>query len=317
MTDKAYSYMDWPRIEDIIYAEMNHPGDIMAPKRVKEGTIYQCFCPGAKSAVLIDRRSGRRYPMFMEDENGYFAVLVGGRRPAPHDFEIDGTLVGDPYAYPSVMTEEAASRFSAGISERVSRWMGAHVTEIDGTKGVYFALWAPNAFRVSVVGPFDKWDGRRYPMNYHEESGIFDIFIPYLEEGTEYAYELKLRDGMVYTRPDPFGTEFVLGDRPSSVVSDMKYRWHDRDYLEMRSRRADTTGQPVAIYECRLADWAAKETEETATYRTMAPKIAAHAKELGYTHIELTPVMEYPDDASNGYQTAGYYAPTSRYGTPA
>ena len=317
MTDKAYAYMDWPRIEDIIYAEMNHPGDVMAPKRVKEGTIYQCFCPGAKSAVLIDRRTGKRYPMFLEDENGYFAVLVGGRRPAPHDFEIDGTLTGDPYAYSSVMTEEAASRFSAGISERVSRWMGAHVMEVDGTKGVYFALWAPNAFRVSVVGPFDEWDGRRYPMNYHEESGIFDLFIPYLEEGTEYAYELKLKDGLVYTRPDPFGTEFILGDRPSSVVGDLRYRWHDRDYLEMRNRRADTTGQPIAIYECRLAEWAKKETEGTANYRTLAPKIASHAKALGYTHIELTPVMEYPDDKSNGYQTAGYYAPTSRYGTPA
>ena len=318
MTDKAYAYIDWPAVEGILYSDERSPREILAPRSVQEGTLYQCFAPGAETVFLLELKNGRRHRMLLEDEAGFFACVLPGKKPVAHHFIIDEKETGNPYAHQSLLAPEEESRFIAGIADRAYKLLGAHVTESDGEKGVNFALWAPNAIRVSVVGPFNDWDGRMYPMEYHEESGIFELFIPGLAAGTEYRYELKLATGLVYTRPDPFGFEFKMGEEPSSVVADLSYRWHDREYLTKRRYVTDTSDKPVAILECSLAALRARAEEpEEAGYRSLASRVASDAREMGYTHVELLPVMEYPDDTTNGYQTSGYFAPTSRFGTPA
>lgn len=316
MADKAYEYMDWRAMEGVIYSDEHFPKSVLGPRAVKNGTLYQCFLPGADHVWLKEIKSGRRHKMTMEDEKGWFACVLSSKKVIPHVFLADGEEKGDPYSVSNQVTPEEEARFGAGIAGRIYRKLGAHVREADGQSGVLFAVWAPNAMRVSVVGPFDHWDGRVYPMEFHEESGIFELFIPGIGKHTEYQYEIKLRDGQTYTRPDPYGTEFrVDGDRVLSVVSDLSYHWHDRAYLEKRYEVTDTTHAPMAIYECSLPAW--KDMTGLSDYRSLAERIADYVKAYGYTHIELTPVMEYPDDASNGYQTGGYYAPTARFGAPA
>jgi 1,4-alpha-glucan branching enzyme len=187
--------------------------------------------------------------------------------------------------------------------------------EFDGTEGVLFAVWAPNAIRVSVVGTFNKWDGRVYPMECREDSGIYELFIPGLEDGTLYKYEIKLADGLTYMRPDPYGNEFELRPANASVVSVSDYRWHDREYLKARKEQTFSETRPVAIYELSFQAFMDAEGNFR-TLREITPEVVSHAKEFGYSHIELMPVMEYPDDSTSGYQTTGYFAPTSRFGRP-
>ncbi len=316
MADKAYRYMNWAAIEGIVYSDENHPKEVMKPRTVKEGTLYQCFLPGAESVQLKELKNGKLHDMTMEDESGYFACVLSGKKAVPHTFVAEGTEFGDPYAVENQITGEEEVRFGTGIASRIYRKLGAHVREINGQKGILFAVWAPNAMRVSVVGDFNDWDGRMHPMEFHEESGIYELFIPELEAGCKYNYELKLRTGLTYTRPDPFANAFNLNHKkPVSVCADLGYHWHDREYLEQRSRQTDHLTRPTAVYECPLQKWEEKTGKHT--YRELADEIASYAAEMGYTHIELLPIMEYPDAQSNGYQTGGYYAPTSRYGNPA
>lgn len=147
--------------------------------------------------------------MQAEDAAGYFACLVPGKKVLPHTFIVDEAETGDPYAFANQITQEEESRFDAGICYDIYKKLGAHPEEIDGEKGIFFALWAPNAIRASVVGDFNSWDGRRYPMEYHEDSGIYELFIPELTAGIKYKFEMKLATGLTYTRPDPYGNQFL------------------------------------------------------------------------------------------------------------
>ncbi len=315
MENKAYQYMDWAAIEGLVYSEEKHPKAIMAPHAVKEGTLYQCYLPGAEEVQLRELKSGKLHRMVLQDESGYFARVLSGKKPVAHTFIADGVEFGDPYAFENQISEEEEVRFGNGIASRIYKKLGAHSKEIDGQSGILFAVWAPNAIRVSVVGDFNSWDGRMYPMEYHEESGIYELFIPGLSLDVKYNYELKLGNGLTYTRPDPFGTGFDLTHGvPVSICADLKHHWHDRDYLTKRSEKTEGLSEPIAIYECSISKWVEK-TGKT-TYRELADAIVGYAAEMGYTHIELMPIMEYPDDASNGYQTGGYFAPTSRFGKP-
>ena len=317
MNDKAYSYIDWPGVEGIVYSDTSAPKSVLAPRAVKEGILYQCFYPGAAEVVLKETLSGRKHRMVSEDEAGFFACVLSSRKPVSHTFIVDGEEIGDPYCRDFLITPEEESRFIAGIDDSSYSFLGAHVREDGGETGVLFALWAPNAARVSVVGPFNGWDGRALPMELHEDSGIYELFVPGLSAGTCYKYELKLANGLVYTRPDPYGFSFQRTDGPVSVVTVPDYHWNDSRYLEERRNGKWFANRPVSILECSLGEWKNKEEEpEKADYRYLALRIAAYVRRMGYTHIELKPVMEYADESSGGYQTTGYFAPTSRYGQP-
>jgi 1,4-alpha-glucan branching enzyme len=227
----------------------------------------------------------------------------------------------DPYSFGQVLTEADLISFTKGIHYTIYDKLGAHPMNIDGIPGVHFAVWAPNAVRVSVVGDFNAWDGRRHPMKRLKDSGIFELFIPGLTAGELYKYEIKVKGGMVVMKADPYAARAQLRPDTASIIYDLnQFKWSDQKWLDTR-RHSDYRKSPINIYELHLGsfkkpDVSNGDNREFYNYRELAPIISDYIKEMGYTHVELMPVMEHPFDGSWGYQVTGYYAPTSRYGTP-
>jgi 1,4-alpha-glucan branching enzyme len=209
--------------------------------------------------------------------------------------------------------------FNEGTHERAYEKLGAHLMTVDGARGVGFAVWAPNARNVSVIGGFNNWNGDSHPMH-SSDSGIWTLFIPDLPEFTVYKYRVTARDGEVFDKSDPFG--FAMEERPrtGSVVFDLhRYTWHDEEWMINRPQ-IQALDRPISIYEVHAASWRKMTDEEWGlrylTYREMAETLIPYVKEMGYTHIELLPIAEHPFDGSWGYQVLGFFAPTSRFGTP-
>ena len=321
MEEKLYDYMDWAEIEAVVYSEENHPRDILGPRVTEDGILIQAFFPGATRAAVHTIRDGKQTEMVCEDEAGFFAVLLPGKKIPSYTliyWDGDGNQMEhyDPYAYPMQFTEQEQKQFENGICYSIYEKLGAHPVKIDGISGVYFAVWAPNAIRVSVVGNFNNWDGRAYQMNLLE-SGIYELFIPGVRAGDIYKYEIKAKGGLTYLKSDPYANAAQLRPNNASVVVDLgKYAWQDENWMK---KRGVTQGDkaPISVYEVHLGSWKKPDDgREFYNYREIAPMLASYVKELGYTHVELMPVMEHPLDESWGYQVTGYYAPTSRYGTP-
>lgn len=321
MSDKLYELMDWPEIEAVVYSEEYAPREILGPHVTGDGVLVQCFFPGADKVTVKTTKDGREYPMSKEDDAGYFAVLLSGRKIPEYTYlvEQEGEQIEcyDAYAFPCQITLEEEQKFINGICYDIYEKLGAHPMTVNGVDGVYFAVWAPNAARVSVVGDFNHWDGRVYQMQRLSVSGIYELFIPQIPVGSLYKYELKLKDGLTYLKADPYANQAELRPATASVVADLtKYIWKDQTWMKER-KKIQTEDAPMFVYEMHLASWKKPEDgREFYNYRELAPMIVAYVKEMGYTHVELMPVMEHPFDASWGYQVTGYYAPTSRYGSP-
>lgn len=335
MDEKLYRLMNWPQIEAVVYSECDHPLDLLGPHITKDGVLIQTFQPEAVSVSVELVSTGKVIPMESADEAGFFAVLLPRKTIPDYRFHVayeHNTVEGlsDPYRFSGILKEQDLGRFAAGIHYEIYEKLGAHPMVLNHTRGVHFGVWAPNAMRVSVVGDFNLWDGRRHPMQRIGDSGIFELFIPGLEEGMIYKYEIKFRNGDPALKADPYGSCSQLRPDTASVIWDRdKFKWSDQEWLERRAKTAHTK-RPVSIYEVHLGSWMQNELPEFSNweeekeyngrqffnYRVLAPKLAEYVKEMGYTHIELMPVMEHPLDASWGYQVTGYYAPTSRYGTP-
>ena len=313
--------MDWPEIEAVVYSEEYAPREILGPHVTGDGVLVQCFFPGADKVTVKTTKDGREYPMSKEDDAGYFAVLLSGRKIPEYTYLVDqeGEQIEcyDAYAFPCQITLEEEQKFINGICYDIYEKLGAHPMTVNGVDGVYFAVWAPNAARVSVVGDFNHWDGRVYQMQRLSVSGIYELFIPQIPVGSLYKYELKLKDGLTYLKADPYANQAELRPATASVVADLtKYIWKDQTWMKER-KKIQTEDAPMFVYEMHLASWKKPEDgREFYNYRELAPMIVAYVKEMGYTHVELMPVMEHPFDASWGYQVTGYYAPTSRYGSP-
>ena len=321
MADKLYDLMDWAGIEAIVYSEEDHPRRILGPRLVKGGVLIQCFFPGREKVMVKTLKDQKKYPMTMEDEAGFFAVLLAGKEIPDYVFVVqeEGKYkeYKDPYRFPGRITKEDEVQFAHGIGYHIYEKLGAHPVRSGHTNGVHFAVWAPNALRVSVAGDFNNWDGRMHPMEKHEESGIFELFIPQVKPGDIYKYEIKLRDGLTYLKADPFANAAQLRPDTASVVANLKrYRWQDREWMRAR-KNVQKEDRPMYIYEVHLGSFCRPQDDRPfCNYREIAVKLAEYVKEMGYTHVELMPVMEHPLDESWGYQVTGYYAPTSRYGTP-
>ncbi len=323
MNKKLYNLMDWGEMEAITYSEEEHPKKILGPHGAGSQTLIQAFLPLAKSVSVLTGKTAKPVPMELAEESGHYAVLVRKKYPFHYRFKVeneDGTeeILEDPYAFPQIIPDRALKKLKNGILFKAWEYLGAHIMEEDEVKGVHFAVWAPEAMRVSVVGDFNGWDGRVHEMELLGESGVFELFIPGVKEGDLYKYEIKGGNGTVQLKADPFG--FCAEKRPgtASVVSDISaFTWTDEDWLTERAANS-TEEAPMAVYELYLRAFAEKgEDGSFSNYREMAPRIAKYVKDTGYTHIELMPVMEHPSDETLGYQTLGYYAPTSRYGSPA
>ncbi|MGA9571911.1 MAG: alpha-amylase family glycosyl hydrolase, partial [Candidatus Acidiferrales bacterium] len=226
----------------------------------------------------------------------------------------------DPYAFPPVLTEYDLYLSGEGTHYQKYEKLGAHVREVAGVSGVHFGVWAPNARRVSVVGNFNFWDGRVHPMRHRGSSGIWEIFIPGLGEGEVYKFEILSSVGNVLgLKTDPYGFAGEMRPNNASVVRTIDgYKWKDTAWMESRSLR-DWLHSPMTIYELHAGSWRRKPEEGNRwlTYRELAEELLPYVKRMGFTHIELLPIMEHPLDASWGYQTVGYFAVTSRFGSPA
>ena len=321
MNEKLYRLMNWPEIEAIIYSEEDDPHRLLGPHREGNATVVQAFYPGAVSMEL--KLPGQKtVEMEQADEAGYYAALVGGKEIGSYTLKAsleDGTTeeFEDPYRFAPVITKEDTARFAAGIHYEAYRILGAHMMTIDKTQGVHFAVWAPNALRVSVVGDFNHWDGRRHQMRRLWDSGIFEIFIPGVREGENYKFELKLKGGLTYLKADPYAFGQQLRPDTASVVRNIDgFAWEDEAWILAREKSCPEK-EPMSVYEMYLGSFAKPEDgRRYYNYREFAPKVISYVKEMGYTHVELMPVMEHPLDGSWGYQVIGYYAPTARYGTP-
>jgi 1,4-alpha-glucan branching enzyme len=225
----------------------------------------------------------------------------------------------DAYAFPPVLTGFDLHLMGEGTHYLKYEKLGAHVREIDGVSGVHFAVWAPNARRVSVVGNFNHWDGRTNPMRNCGPSGVWEIFLPGLAEGELYKFEIISRSGaLLEPKSDPYGFCAELRPRTSSVVYDIdRYTWKDAEWIAQRAKR-EWLRAPISIYEVHLGSWRldGADGKQWLTYRELAETLVPYAKTMGFTHLELMPIMEHPFDGSWGYQTVGYFSATSRYGKP-
>lgn len=332
MDKVLYDLMDWAGIEELVYSESANPEQWLGPHLVAEGLLIQTLIPTAAEITVRMNESGSEYPMEKQDDAGFFAVLVPSKVMADYTLIVtyDGGVTAelhDPYAYPCQYTESDLKKFEAGIHYEIYKKMGAHPMTINGVSGTYFSVWAPCAMRVSVVGDFNNWDGRRHQMRRLGDSGVFELFLPGIEAGTVYKFEIKNRKGEPMLKSDPYGNYAELRPNTASVVWDIdQFEWTDKAWMTARETE-DSKKKPMAIYEMHLGSWIRKEHaldeegkaivgSEFYNYREIAPRLAEYVKDMGYTHVELLPVMEHPLDASWGYQVTGYYAPTSRYGTP-
>ncbi|MBD5488815.1 MAG: 1,4-alpha-glucan branching protein GlgB [Lachnospiraceae bacterium] len=320
MNKRLYKLMNWAQIEEIVYSESDNPHELLGAHVTGSSVLVQTFQPGAKSVRLQPVEGDKSYKMEMADEEGYFAVLLPGKKIPDYEYIVeaqDGTLkkVKDAYNYPPLLTKEDTEKFNAGIHYMIYEKLGAHPEKIDDTEGVVFAVWAPNAMRVSVVGDFNGWDGRTHQMRRLWDSGIFELFIPGVKAGDCYKFEVKAKGGLTFLKADPyaFGQQF----RPdsASVVRDINgFKWEDSKWMKNRAK-VQAEDEPINVYEIYLGSFAKPEDgRDFYNYRELAPKIIEYVQKMGYTHVELMPVMEHPLDASWGYQVIGYYAPTSRYG---
>jgi 1,4-alpha-glucan branching enzyme len=224
----------------------------------------------------------------------------------------------DPYCFAPVLAESDLEAFHAGTHTRAYRFLGAHAVEVDGVAGVQFAVWAPNAERVSVVGDFNRWDGRCHPMRVRGRFGVWELFVPGLEAGLVYKYEIRnAASGHLHIKADPFARAYEHRPSNASVVAvAADYPWTDREWLTARAR-SDWLHQPMSIYEVHLGSWRRHADGRWMSFTEVADALVRHATECGFTHVELMPITEHPLDESWGYQTTGYFAPTARYGSAA
>ena len=313
-------------LEAIVYGYHGDPFAVLGPHAYQQegvdGLVVRVFLPQAQEVVVLSP-AGAETAMQRVHPAGFFECFLP-HQSLPYsyrlrytDYNASTAEVEDPYRFPSTLSDYDEYLLAEGTHAHSYERIGAHPTTLDGVAGTLFAVWAPNALRVSVIGSFNQWDGRRHPMRFHVNSGIWELFIPGLGQGTLYKYELKTRY-MDYTvaKTDPVGFFTEMRPDNASIVWDInQYQWQDEKWMAGRAQNQNRTA-PMCVYEVHLGSWRRKNGWEWLTYTDLARELVPYVKEMGYTHIELLPVAEHPFDGSWGYQVTGYFAPTSRFGTP-
>jgi 1,4-alpha-glucan branching enzyme len=309
-----------------LIAAADHPDPFafLGMHEIGDGVVVRAFLPGARAVEVIDRTSGQRAAgMTQIHESGVFAGRVAQRRPFAYKLRVDYGHgfedYEDPYRFGTLLGELDVYLMAEGTHHRLYDRLGAHCRSLDGVAGVAFAVWAPNARRVSVVGDFNMWDGRRHPMRHRFESGVWELFVPGVAPGALYKYEIRAANGDVLPlKADPVA---FFAERPpstASIVYDLgTYDWHDHAWMERRAK-AETLSSPVSVYEVHLGSWRRRADQggRYLTYTELAQELVPYVQDMGFTHVEFMPVTEHPFDGSWGYQPTGMFAATSRYGTP-
>jgi 1,4-alpha-glucan branching enzyme len=323
-----------PAILSIVHAENSDPFALLGPHWIEEDgrrfLAIRTIRPSAEQVTILWTKGGTNEATLIHTA-GLFEVIIPveelqvpvGEAVDPAAYRLryrfaDGNTFEtyDTYAFPPVLTDFDLYLAGEGSDYLKYEKLGAHVREVAGIRGVQFGVWAPNAKRVSVVGDLDSWDGRTHPMRNRGTTGIWELFVPGLDEGTLYKFEILSREGNALgLKADPYAFEAEMRPKTASVVRNIdRYQWNDAAWLSARASR-DWLHAPMSIYEIHAGSWRHKEGDRWLTYRELASELIPYVKRMGFTHVELMPVMEHPYDASWGYQTVGYYGVTSRFGT--
>src|SRR3989338_1024035 len=318
------------QIDLILHSSHSDPFHVLGahPVEVDENDVVavRAFLPEAKEVSVIDpAKDNKEYLMNKLHKEGFFEVFIyEAKEVFPYKLKKinhDGSvsIFHDPYSFLPVLTDFDLHLMGEGTHYKKYEKLGAHLMTINNIKGVFFAVWAPNALRVSVIGDFNNWDGRRHPMRSRGLSGIWELFIPELDEGTLYKFEVKSKyKGYLQEKADPYAFYSELRPKSSSVVHSInRYKWNDEKWMNERKQK-DWLSSPISVYEIHLGSWGRvpEENNRWLTYRELADELIPYVLDMGYTHIELLPVSEHPLDESWGYQTIGYYSCTSRFGKP-
>ncbi|MGH1477995.1 MAG: 1,4-alpha-glucan branching protein GlgB [Geminicoccales bacterium] len=311
-------------IEAIVTGDHPDPFSVLGPRsRAATGFTICAFLPGAETVAVIDGDGGEPLANLEKiHESGLFTGHVKDQTPSL-GYRLkavrggDVWEVDDPYRFGPVIGDVDNYLLGEGSHKRLWERLGAHVIEHEGAHGTHFAVWAPNAKRVSVVGDFNGWEGRRHPMRLHPGTGVWEIFMPGLGDGVAYKYEIRGRDGQLLPlKADPFGFGAELRPKTASVVRKIDdFSWDDKSWLAKRGPR-QAVDAPVSIYEVHLGSWKRGDGNVYLSYDELGDQLIPYVTKLGFTHIELLPITEHPFDGSWGYQPIGLFAPTARHGGP-
>jgi 1,4-alpha-glucan branching enzyme len=278
----------------------------------------------AEVAVILEGKGAKQQKLSRLDEHGLFeGELTGFSEGMPYTLELTGHdgvkwRQRDAYSFSAVLGEMDVYLFNEGTHYDIHKKLGAHVKVIGDVPGVHFAVWAPAAQRVSVVGDFNNWDGRVHQMRKLLPSGVWEIFLPGVHEGAHYKFEIRGEHGDVFLKTDPYAFFAQHGLETGCMVFDLgRYQWNDEEWMRTRPQ-IDSYNAPMSIYEVHIGSWQRipEDGNRPLSYRELGDRLIPYVKEMGFTHIELMPVMEHPFDGSWGYQVVNYYAPTSRFGNP-
>lgn len=314
-------------IQCLIQGESKMPQHLLGlheqTKNGKQKLVACIYMPGAtKVSIAPIEDKQKKYKLTPVGEEGLFGGIIQRRKYKflysvfCEDDKGNTWEYIDPYQFESYFTQEDIQLLEEGKHYRLYKKLGAHYKEMNGIEGVSFAVWAPNAKRVSVVGDFNLWDGRRHNMRFIEACGIWEIFIPGLAIDTCYKYEIKTSEDVILYKADPYALRSELRPHTASrVYTEEGYKWHDKRWIEKREKKT-WHREAMAIYELHIGSWKKHLDGRFYNYRDLADDLVSYIKEMGYTHVELLGVLEHPFDGSWGYQVTGYFAPTSRYGTP-
>ena len=320
---KAYHELDQierDTVESLFLATHSDVFAYLGRHRLAEGDeVVRVLIPGAVSVDIVNRRSGELIvPSEKIDERGFFVAVLPDDAPdyalrIRYTEDTEPVIEEDPYHFSSALQDMDSWLLAEGKHLRPYETLGAHFAELDGVKGVRFAVWAPNAQRVSVIGEFNNWDGRRHVMRFHRDNGIWDIFIPAVKLNALYKFEIRDANGDVREKADPYAFGAELRPTTASIVRGLPDEVEEPAFRA----RANAIDAPISIYEVHLGSWKRNpENNFWLTYEELAKELVAYVKDMGFTHIEFLPVSEYPFDGSWGYQATGLYAPTSRFGSP-
>lgn len=317
------------QLQNLLRANLSNPHSVLGMHpcrhRGKAGVVVRAFLREAVTCEVVEVATDRRWPLekvageglfegFIEAHDSVFSyrLRTTSRAGEVHQFY-------DPYRFLPTLDDQDLYLFNEGNEHRVYHKLGGHLREHEGVVGASFAVWAPSAKRVSVVGDFNHWDGRYHPMRALGSSGVWEIFIPGLTEGQKYKYEIKDQRDYLHLKTDPYGCSFEAPPHNATILCDVDdFTWNDADWIAHRAQ-VDWKRTPMSIYEVHLGSWKRRmdDGNRPLTYRELADELTRYVLENGYTHVEFLPLSEFPFDGSWGYQVTGFYAPTQRFGTPA
>ena len=293
----------------------SNPFAVLGIQEAKKGYSIRTLHSGADSLKIINTKNNKEIAL-IKNEDGFFYTELDSKIDYVLKYKKDDHewTEKDPYNFPSIISSFDLHLFSEGTHRRIWEVLGAHVTECEGVPGTLFTLWAPNASSVRLMGEFNCWDNNKHYMRLHHEFGVWEFFLPEVVTSVKYKFAVESKDGNIVEKSDPLAFYAELRPNTASISYPLEgYTWDDQEWMKTRTKHID---EPLSIYECHLDSWIRDENNKALSYRDVVAPLADYVLEHGFTHVELMGISEYPFDGSWGYQVTGYYAPTSRYGSP-